>query len=140
MLRSSIFSMRKVPSLCRFESTTKTDTNTSTQDERQNVKTLQKWALLREQHSLDRWTTDDEFQTIYLRNGIDFCKKLFEIDLSDFEPLYKLNSDKPIVSRPDFARETPPREDILSNAVWRNETYFIAPPIPATMVRTRDKK
>ena len=142
MLRGSILSMRIVASLCRPESTTTINNATSNEKERQNVKHLQKLSLLRDQHSSERWTTDDELQAIYLRNGIEFCNKLFQIDLSEFEPLYQLNN-KPIVYREDFERETPSREEILSNAAMKNEKYIIAPPIPSTIVRqesTMDKK
>ena len=86
---------------------------------------------------------DDELQAIYLRNGIEFCKKIFEIDLSEFKPLYQLNNDRPIIYREDFGRETPSREEVLSNATTKNDKYIIAPPIPATIVRqetTKDKK
>ena len=78
---------------------------------------------------------DDELQAKYLREGIQFCNRLLEIDLSNVEPLYQLNENRPIVMRKDLAREIPSRTEVMSNAPRKNEEYFIAPPIPATVVR-----
>ncbi|KAI6649212.1 Aspartyl/glutamyl-tRNA(Asn/Gln) amidotransferase, C subunit [Oopsacas minuta] len=136
MLLSSIRKLC-VASLCRFESTTPNE------KERQMVKHLQKLSLLRENNNSERWTTDDELQAMYIRNGIEFCNRLFEIDLSDVEPLYQLNENRSIVMRGDFEREIPTKTEVMSNSPRKNDNYFIAPPIPATLVRietgTKDK-
>ena len=123
---------RCVVTLCRYVTTS------TSEGERHLVKHLQKLALLRESNNLERWTMDDELQAKYLREGIQFCNKLLEVDLSDVEPLYQLNENRPIVMREDLAREIPSRTEVMSNAPRKNEEYFIAPPIPATVVRHKE--
>eukprot|EP00800_Vazella_pourtalesii_P005513 TRINITY_DN16478_c0_g1_i1.p2 TRINITY_DN16478_c0_g1~~TRINITY_DN16478_c0_g1_i1.p2 ORF type:complete len:138 (-),score=12.31 TRINITY_DN16478_c0_g1_i1:188-601(-) len=118
-----------VASLCRCVSTG------TMEKERHLVKHLQKLSLLRPSNNLERWTMDDELQAKYLREGIQFCSRLLEIDLSDVEPLYQLNENRPIVMREDLAGKIPSRAEVLSNAPRKTEEYFIAPPIPATVVR-----
>lgn len=64
------------------------------------------------------------------------CNQLFEVDLTNEEPLYQLNADKPVRLHNDVIEEnSPSRKEILSNSNYATGEYIIAPPIPATLVR-----
>ena len=139
-MRVSIQSVRLVARMCRNGFSTDATNLHSTHEERENMKYLQRLALLRATNS-DTWTNGDEWQVQNLRYGKKLCEELLEIDLSEYEPMYQVNDSRPIACRDDIKGETPSRSEILSNSGATDGAFFVAPPIPATLVQigTKDK-
>ncbi|GAB6030202.1 hypothetical protein CHUAL_005878 [Chamberlinius hualienensis] len=63
-----------------------------------------------------------------LRDSIIFANQLFEVDVSNVEPLYTVLENRPLFLREDCISEPNSRKQLLKCAVKSEEDYFVVPP------------